>query len=196
MRKLEKVCVYCASSQQANSEYAQAAFQLGEIFAQNEITVVNGGGAVGLMGALADGAIAAGGKVVGIIPQFMVDLEWAHPNISELIIVETMHERKEQMIQGVDAVVALPGGSGTFEELFEAITWKRLGLYVNPIILLNTKNYFEPCLNLLSNCVKEKFMDERHRDIWAVAETPNEVIPAILKAPAWSVHARQFAALH
>lgn len=192
---LEKVCVYCASSKQSNPVYRDAARKLGEILAANSITTVYGGGAVGSMGALADGAISKGGRVVGIIPRFMVEMEWANNQISELIIVKNMAERKKKMIDGVDAVIALPGGTGTLEELIEAITWKRLGLYLNPIILMNTLGFFDPCVELLNKCVFEKFMDEKHKNMWSVVNEPDNVLSAIHSAPEWFKDARHFAAV-
>jgi uncharacterized protein (TIGR00730 family) len=122
-----KVCVYCASSTEAHPDYYAAASRLGAILAGQGITIVYGGGSVGAMGALADGALEAGGKLIGILPRFMDDLEWGHKSLTELRIADDIHQRKRWMIEDVDAVVALPGGCGTFEELLEAITWKRLG---------------------------------------------------------------------
>ena len=193
--KVKKVCVYCASSRQANPVYRQAAKRLGKILAKNFITIVYGGGAVGSMGALADEAISFGGKVVGIIPRFMVDLEWANSKISDLIIVKDMAERKKKMIEGVDAVVALPGGTGTLEELFEAITWKRLGFYLNPIVLVNTLGFYDPCIELLGKCVSEQFMGQKHKNMWTYVNEPEDVLPAILSAPEWYEDARHFAAI-
>jgi hypothetical protein len=147
------------------------------------------------MGQLADAALAAGGKVVGVLPRFMYDLEWGHRGLTELRLVEDLHERKRLMIQEVDAVIALPGGSGTLEELFEAITWKRLGLYLNPIVLVNIRGFFNPCVELLSRCIEERFMDERHGTMWTLVERPEDVIEAIKTAPGWDSSARSFAAL-
>ena len=143
-RPLRQVCVYCASSTQADPQYAEDARRLGAILAQSEVTVIYGGGSVGSMGALADGALAQGGRVIGVLPRFMYDLEWGHSALTELRIVNDLHERKRIMISEGDAVVALPGGTGTFEELLEALTWKRLGLYCRPIVVLNTRGYFDP----------------------------------------------------
>ena len=193
--KIQKVCVYCASSKQAHLQYYQSATELGVLLAQNGIEIIYGGGAVGSMGALADGALSANGKVTGIIPKFMVELEWSHPSISDLVIVETLHERKQRMIEGADAVIALPGGTGTLEELFEAITWKRLGLYFNPIIILNTRGYFDPLIDLLERSVTEKFLDNRHLRMWTVVDEPSQVLEAITTASAWDKNARGFAAL-
>lgn len=193
--KISKICVYCASSRQCDPVYYQSAHQLGKILAKESITTVYGGGAVGLMGHLANGVLAEGGEVVGVIPKFMFDLEWGHPDISQLKIVEDMNIRKNMMLKRTDAAIALPGGSGTFEELFETITKKRLGFYTKPIILLNMKGFFDPCIQMLNLMVDERFMDERHRLMWTVVSEPDQVLPAIRTAPKWSEDARSFAAI-
>ncbi len=145
------------------------------------------------MGAIAEGALAQGGRVIGVIPQFMDELEWAHRGLTELILVRDMHERKRLMIAEVDAVVALPGGCGTFEELVEAIAWKRLGLYNGPIVIVNTNDYYRPLIEMLEKAVHERFMDERHRAIWSVVKDPEQVLDAIRTAPPWSNDNRLFA---
>jgi uncharacterized protein (TIGR00730 family) len=145
------------------------------------------------MGALADAALAAGGRLVGILPRFMDDLEWGHKSLTELRLADDMHQRKRWMIEDVDAVVALPGGSGTFEELLEAITWKRLGLYVNPIVIVNVRGFYDPLRDLLERAIAERFMDPRHREMWTFVEGPEAVLDAIRAAPAWSSEARAFA---
>ncbi len=190
---IRRVCVYCASSDQVDPAYHAAARRLGELLAEADIELVYGGGARGSMGALANGALARGGRVTGIIPKFMDDLEWGHREISELQVVEDMHERKHRMLVNSDAVVALPGGCGTYEELFEAITFKRLALFLGPIVLLNQNGYYEPCLKLLNQCIEQRFMNPRHDQMWSVVETPEQVIPAIEVAPTWSEEARSFA---
>jgi uncharacterized protein (TIGR00730 family) len=192
---VQKVCVYCASSRQCDGAYHEAAHELGRQMALNGVTVVYGGGLVGSMGALANGALAQGGKVIGILPQFMHELEWGHTSLTELRIVNDIHERKRQMISEVDAVIALPGGCGTLEELFEAITWKRLGLFTGPIILVNTMDFFKPCIELLQRCIENRFMDPRHAQMWSVVEQPGQVLDAIRNAPTWHAENRNFAGL-
>ena len=145
------------------------------------------------MGALADAALEAGGRLVGILPKFMNDLEWGHKSLTELRLVDDMHHRKRMMIEESDAVVALPGGSGTFEELLEAITWKRLGLYVGPVVIVNVRGFYDPLRDLLEKAVAERFMDERHRQMWSFVDMPEEVLAAIRAAPEWSAEARAFA---
>ncbi len=156
---IKRVCVYCASSRQCDPAYHDAAARLGRELARNNVTLVYGGGSVGSMGHLADAALAEGGRVVGVLPRFMYDLDWGHRGLSELLIVNDLHERKRLMIDEVDAVVALPGGCGTLEELFEAITWKRLGLFTGPIVLLNTLGFYTLCVEFLESCIERRFMD-------------------------------------
>jgi uncharacterized protein (TIGR00730 family) len=189
------VCVYCASSRISHPDYRDAAYRLGTVLATKGFSIVYGGGAVGSMGALADGALSQGGRVIGILPRFMGELEWGHPSLSELQIVEDMRTRKHLMLTRSQAAVALPGGSGTLEELLEAITLKRLGLYLNPIVLVNTRGFFDPVLMQLTNAVAERFMDERHLRMWEVVSSPDEVPDALMRAPEWTEEARKFAAL-
>jgi len=189
------VCVYCASSRSAHPEYRDAARRLGATLATAGFGIVYGGGGAGSMGALADGALSKGGRVVGILPRFMADLEWGHRGLTELQVVEDMRTRKHLMLAHSHAAIALPGGSGTLEELMEAITLKRLGLYLNPIVLVNTRRFFAPLLDLLSRAIEERFMDERHSSMWQVVSQPEQVPEALEAAPAWSAAARSFAAV-
>ena len=194
-RLARAVCVYCASSSQCDAEYHAAARRLGALLAADGRTVVYGGSRIGSMGALADGALAQGGRVVGVLPRFLKDLEVSHEGITELHVVEDMRARKHQMLSRSEAVVALPGGCGTFEELLEAITLKRLGVFLGPIVLVNTRDYFAPLLAMLAAAVRERFMDERHLAMWQVVTAPDEVVAALASAPPWSADARQFATL-
>ena len=189
------VCVYCASSRSSHADYRDAAYRLGVILAQRGFRIIYGGGAVGSMGALADGALSEGGHVVGILPRFMADLEWGHKGLSELQLVEDMRTRKHLMLSRSQAVIALPGGSGTLEELFEALTLKRLGLYLNPILLINSRGYYDPLIEQLSRAVAERFMDERHLSMWQVVAAPEDVPYALSQAPGWAAEARGFAAI-
>jgi hypothetical protein len=179
----------------SHPDYRSAARRLGEVLAEQGVQIVYGGGAVGSMGALADGALGKGGRVVGILPRFMADLEWGHKGLSDLQLVEDLRARKHMMLAMSQAAIALPGGSGTLEELLEAITLKRLGLYLNPIVLVNTRGFFTPLLELLARAVEERFMDPRHLLMWQVVATPDEVPDALATAPAWSAEARSFAAV-
>lgn len=189
------MCVYCASSRSAHADYRDAAHRLGTVLALNGFSIVYGGGAVGSMGALADGALAHGGRVIGVLPRFMEELEWGHKGLSDLQLVEDMRTRKHLMLTLSQAAVALPGGCGTLEELLEAITLKRLGLYLNPIVLVNTRGFFDPLLAQLTRAVEERFMDERHLQMWTVVSAPEEVPEALRCAPQWTAEARKFAAV-
>jgi uncharacterized protein (TIGR00730 family) len=194
-REIKKVCVYCASSTQADESYLSAAQRLGEVMAAHSITIVYGGGGVGSMGRLADGALAAGGNIVGVIPRFMKQLEWFHSGVQEFVEVDDLHDRKRRLLEGVDAVVALPGGSGTLDELLEAISLKRLGSFTGPIVMVNTGGFFDPLLEMLERCIEQRFMHPRHRDMWQVVDEPEEVIAAFDVAPPWSTDAIDFAAV-
>lgn len=194
--RLERaVCVYCASSGQSPTAYAAAARRLGELLAEAGRTVIYGGSRVGSMGALADGALARGGQVVGVMPRFLQALELAHDGLSELQVVEDMRSRKHLMLARSTAVVALPGGSGTLEELLEAVTLKRLGIYLGPIIICNVRNYYAPLLAQFAAAVTERFMDERHASMWQVVADVEEVLSALESAPPWPASALEFANL-
>jgi uncharacterized protein (TIGR00730 family) len=188
-----RICVYCASSEHCERVYHDAAAALGRILAEDGSTIVYGGGAVGLMGSLANGALAAGGDVVGIIPRFMTEIEWQHPGLASLEIVEDMRERKHRLLTGSDAVVALPGGCGTLEELFEALTLKRLGLYFNPIVLVNTNDYYAPLQAFMRRMIEQRFMNPQHLEMWKLVATPDDVLPAIRSMPKWREDARNYA---
>ena len=188
-----RICVYAASSQQCDEAYREAAFQLGALLAGAGCRVVYGGGSVGSMGAVANGALSAGGEVIGIIPRFMADLEWGHAGLTRLELVEDMRERKHRLLTDSDAVVALPGGCGTLEELFEAITLKRLGLYFNPIVLLNTRDFYTPLQAFMNQVIGERFMNAEHAAMWSLVNTPDQVLPEIGKTPKWDENARDYA---
>jgi len=176
-----KICVYCASSAEIDKVYLQAAAHLGQLLAKNNITCLNGAGNQGLMGALNDSILRHGGKAHGIIPQFMVDNDWCHNRLSETTVTNTMHERKALMAREADAVIALPGGFGTLEELAEIITWRQLGLYKNPIIILNINGYYNSLLAFFEKMIDEKFMPAAYNNTWQVAETVEEAIDIIYK---------------
>lgn len=195
MNKIFSVCVYSASSTKINPAYFEAAEELGRLLAQHHLRLVNGAGKMGLMAAVADAVLAEGGEVTGIIPQFMVDQGWHHTGLTELITVDSMHVRKKMMADKSDAVIALPGGCGTLEEVMEVITWKQLGLYLNPIVLLNINGYFNPLLDMLTRAVEENFMRVQHGSIWQVAKTPQEAIDLIYSTPLWDISVRKFAAI-
>lgn len=188
-----KLCVYCASSAQIDRVYFDATATLARIFVKEKVEVVFGGGAVGLMGQLADTMIAEGGTIKGIMPKFMNEVEWAHKQLTDIEFTETMHERKAKFLEGIDGLVALAGSTGTLEELLEAITLKRLGLFTKPIVILNTNGYYDHLKLMLEKCVSEHFMNERHLLMWNFVNAPEEVMAAIHNATPWNKDAIHFA---
>jgi uncharacterized protein (TIGR00730 family) len=173
---MSSLCVFCGSSPGARPEYADAALELAEEMAARGIGLVYGAGCVGLMGVLADAMLSAGGQVVGVIPQALVDREVAHEGLTELEIVDSMHERKRRMAERSDAFVALPGGIGTLEELFEVFTWAQLGIHAKPCGLLDVAGYYRPLREMLDRMVSERFLRPQHRELLVVAETPAELL--------------------
>ena len=162
MNQIHSVCVYSASSTKIASVYFEAAEKLGSLLAKQHIRLINGAGSIGLMRSVADAVLENGGEVTGVIPHFMVEQNWHHTGLTELIEVTSMHERKQKMANLSDGIIALPGGCGTLEELLEIITWKQLGLYLNPIIILNVNGFFDPLLEMLERAIEENFMRRQH----------------------------------
>lgn len=195
MNQINSVCVYSASSTQIDTVYFEAAESLGRLLGKQQIRLINGAGAIGLMRAVADAALAAGGAVTGVIPHFMVEQGWHHTGLTELIEVESMHERKQKMADLSNGVIALPGGCGTLEELLEVITWKQLGLYLYPVVILNTNGLFDPLLEMLERAIDQSFMRRQHGDIWKVAKTPEEAVELLYNTSLWDVSIRKFAAI-
>ena len=195
MNKINSVCVYSASSTKIDPVYFDAAHDLGTLLGRQHIRLINGAGNMGLMSAVSDAVLAAGGEVTGVIPRFMVEQKWHHTGLTKLVEVENMHERKKLMADLSDAVIALPGGCGTLEELLEIITWKQLGLYLNPIVILNIKGYFDSLLAMLQRAVEENFMRAQHGAIWHVAETAQEAVELVPTIPLWDASIRKFAAI-
>ena len=176
------VCVFCASSADIDPRYLEAARELGSLLASEGWRCVNGGGAVGLMGAVTDGTLDAGGEVTGVIPMFMVDNGWCYDRPEDVVITADMHQRKQMMSEMADAVIAMPGGVGTLEELLETLTWRQLGLVKVPVIILNTLGYYDSLLAMLEHAISEGFMKPSHAQLWQVAATPSEAI-ALLGNP-------------
>lgn len=174
--RLHSICVFCGSSVGSRPEYAAAAADLGQMLAGQGVRVVYGAGNVGLMGVLADAALAAGGQVVGVIPQMMVDRELAHRGLTELRIVGSMHERKALMAELSDAFLALPGGLGTFEELGEVLTWAQLGIHQKPCGCLNVCGYFDGLTRMLDHAVGEGFLGTKQRRLLISASDPAELL--------------------
>jgi len=187
------VCVYCASSNHCPDVFLDEAFAVGQALAAAGKVVRYGGGDGGLMGRVADGALAMGGRVVGVLPRFMQEREWAHTALTELHLVDTMHERKALMLDGADACVALPGGVGTFDELFEVLSWKKLGIWTGALAFLNTEGFWDPAIALLERAVEARFLQERHRDLWIVVERADQLVAALESAPPWDSDAIDFA---
>ena len=195
MNQIHSVCVYSASSTKINPVYFKAAEELGSLLAEHHIRLINGAGSIGLMCAVADAVLKNGGEVTGVIPRFMVEQNWHHTGLTELIEVESMHERKQKMANLSDGIVALPGGCGTLEELLEIITWKQLGLYLNPIVILNVNGFFDPLLEMLGKAIDENFMRQQHGDIWKVVQTPEEALRLLYETSVWDISIRKFAAI-
>ncbi|MBQ1746628.1 MAG: TIGR00730 family Rossman fold protein [Muribaculaceae bacterium] len=170
------VCVFCASSANIDERYLADARELGNLLAQGGWRCVNGGGAVGLMGAVTDGTLDAGGEVTGVIPKFMVDNGWCYDRLKDVVVTADMHQRKQMMSNMADAVIALPGGVGTLEELLETLTWRQLGLVKVPIIILNTLGYYDLLLAMLRHAIDEGFMKPSHGQLWQVAATPADAV--------------------
>lgn len=183
-RAKRRVCVFCASTDGVGGEFRQAAAAMGRALAGNGWGLVYGGGHVGLMGALADAVIAAGGETIGVIPRALEEREVAHRHLTKLYVVETMHERKQMMADYADAFVALPGGYGTLDEFFEVLTWSQLGIHAKPCVLVDFHGYFRQLLAFLDTAVKHGFLKQENRHLIRLANMPEEVVPLLEKL--WS----------
>ncbi len=177
------LCVFCGARFGADPAYRDLAGRLGRLLAESGVTLVYGGGGVGLMGVVANAALAVPGQVVGIIPRFLLDREAGHPNLTETVVVETMHERKLQMFERSDGFVVLPGGLGTLEEFFEVLSWRTMGLHDKPIIILDHNGYWDPLVALLNRVVDGSFADRRYLDHIAVVTKLEELLPTIARMP-------------
>ena len=187
------ICVFASSSSRIDNEYAVVATSLGTLLAQAGIDVVYGGGGIGLMGKLADAVLEHGGRITGVIPEFMKEEGWDHRKVSDMIITSDMGERKKQMFALGDAVVALPGGVGTLEELTEAMTLKQLGLYRGPIIILNTMNFYKSFIEFLEHMVSGNFLRYEHKGMWEIAQTAEDVLILLNKKDGWHQDPRSIA---
>jgi hypothetical protein len=173
---IRNVAVFCASSDGAHPAYRAAAVELGRALAEHNVGVVYGGAKVGLMLAVAEAALAGGGRVVGVIPNLLVDLEVAHHGLTELHVTDTMHTRKALIGERSDAFIALPGGFGTLDELFEVLTWQTLNIHAKPVLLLNTNGFYDKLLEFLDHCVQQGMLSQKKRDIVLVADTADEAL--------------------
>ena len=178
------VCVYCGSRRGARPSYVAAAQELGSYLAAAGIRLVYGGGAVGLMGVVAEAVLDHGGRVTGIIPRFLEDAEVGKRDVTDLIQTDTMHERKARMAELSDGFIVLPGGLGTLDETFEILTWKQLRLHAKPIVLINTDGYWDLFVHLIERQVEEGFVDRAYLGLFRVVETVAEVIPALMETAA------------
>ena len=176
MSDLRRVCVFCASSPGARPEYAAAATAVGQLLAAEGIGLVYGGGAVGLMGVVADAALGAGGEVIGVIPEDLFAREVGHGGVTDLRVVGSMHERKQLMFDLSDGFIALPGGLGTLEETFEVLTWAQLGMHAKPIAVLDTAGYYRPLLGFLDRAVDERLVTAAHRGMLLEGDEPKELL--------------------
>jgi uncharacterized protein (TIGR00730 family) len=175
-RQLRRMCVFCGSNSGTRPAYRAQAEAFGRLLADERIELVYGGGSVGLMGALADAVQAAGGSVIGVIPEALVAAEVAHRGLTDLRVVPSMHERKQLMADLADAFVALPGGFGTFEELLEIITWAQLGIHTKPIGVLNVSSFYDPLLDLIERAVAEGFIAKQHTRLVYVDDDPTRLL--------------------
>ena len=192
---IKTVSIYGASSSKIDPIYAEEAYKVGTLLAQEGIAIINGAGNMGLMRASSDGCLEAGGKAIGIIPTFMVEEGWCYQEMTEIIETPDMHIRQQKMGEMGDAAIVLPGGCGSLAELTELITWKQLGIYLKPIIILNTKNYYDAFLNQLERAIEDNFMRKEHARIWRVAQTAEEAVQLALSTPLWDTNVRRFAAI-
>jgi len=183
MAEMKSISVYCASSTQISDQYFEAAYQLGVLMAQNQLRLIYGGGERGLMGAVAKGILESGGEAFGVIPHFMVEAGWHHRDLTRLIEVEDMSSRKKLMEEISDGCIALPGGAGTFDELMEVISLKKLGLYLKPVAILNTAGFYDSLKLLLQHSIDEHFMHPGNAELWNFVDTPQEAINHIIKTP-------------
>ena len=188
MAKIRSLCVYCGASARVAQVHRDAAAELGRLLAKAGIRLVFGGGRVGLMGVIADATLQAGGEVVGIIPDHLVRLEVGHASATELIVVRTMHERKQKMADLSDGFAVLPGGLGTLDETFEIVTWKQLRLHDKPIVLVDVAGYWKPLAGMVEHMIKEGFVQPAHRRLFGVVDKVEDVIPTLeaMPAPAFS----------
>ena len=193
LNDIKSVAIYCASSTKIKPVYYEVAAQLGRQLAERGITQVNGAGNMGLMRAASDAGLEAGGKVIGVIPTFMVEQNWHHTELTKIIETPDMESRKQTINDMTDAAIVLPGGCGTLDELFEIITLKQLGVYLKPIIILNVDGYYDYLLKHLERSMEENFMRNEHRDIWRVATTAEDAIDMVFTTPLIDESVRRFA---
>ena len=183
MTEVRSLCVLCGSREGNDPAYREAALRLGQLMAERGVRLVYGGGSIGLMGVIADAVIAAGGEVVGVIPDFLIRYEVGHRRLTDLVVTDSMHDRKRRMFEMADAFVILPGGLGTLDETFEIVTWKQLRLHDSPIIVLDVNGYWSPLLDLIDAIIAAGFAHPEITELITVVETPEQVLQALECAP-------------
>lgn len=183
MKKINTLCVYCGSSENVDRKYRAAAERLGALMAKHGVRLVFGGGGVGLMGSVADAVLAGGGEAIGIMPDFLLDIEVGHRGVKQMITVDSMHARKQKMFDMADAFVILPGGFGTLDETLEILTWKQLRRHDKPILIVNVDGYWNPFLNLLDAIIEKGFARQKDTDLYTVVCTVEEILPALATVP-------------
>ena len=184
---MKRITVFCGSSLGTKAEYQSQATLLGQTLAKNNIGLVYGGARIGLMGAVADGALSEGGEVIGVIPEFLQTKEVGHDRLTELIVVDSMHERKTKMHELCDGIIALPGGFGTLEELFEILTWAQLGLHKKPIALLNTNGFYDPLIAMIQTMVDHQFLKEINQQMLLINDSIDELLSDMMNYQAPTV---------
>ena len=188
MKNVSALCVYCGSSGNGDQTYLEAAEQTGALLAEEKIRLIFGGGGIGLMGAVADAALAGDGEVIGVMPKFLEDIEVAHERITELIVVDSMHARKQKMFDLSDAFLVLPGGYGTLDEMIEIITWKQLRRHDKPVLLVNVADYWDPFQTLVDSIIKKGFARPKDFELFTIISSVEEILPALALAPEPKLH--------
>ena len=196
MKDIKSVCVFCASSPNTNRVYLDAAFRLGQLLADRGIRVITGGGSMGLMARVEDGVLDHGGHATAVIPKFMIEAGWLHQGLDDVISTETMQERKDIMFRSSDAIITLPGGCGTLDELTEVLTMKQLGLLSCPVVILNTNDYFSLFLRHLQKQADEGFMMQVFTQMWSVACSPEEAVARLYEIPEWDTSVGKLPSRH
>ncbi|MFO7939429.1 MAG: TIGR00730 family Rossman fold protein [Bacteroidales bacterium] len=192
---IHTVTIYCASSHKVDKKYFTLAKEVAEVLCNHQVAIRYGGGAVGLMGQVADTTLEKNGQITGIIPEFMIGVEWNHPQVEDMIIVADMAERKRLLMQNTDAIIVLPGGTGTLEEVTEVLTLKRLGKFTKPIVFMNLDEFYTPLLKFFDTLIDEKFLRPEHRAMWTECSHANRLMETLHNAPKWDGNAITFAAV-
>ena len=190
-----RITIFCASSPSIDEKYFIAAKELATILVSAKHSIIYGGGDTGLMGAIADTVLEMGGKITGVIPDFMKEVEWMHKGVEDMIVVDSMAERKKLLIEKSDAIVVLAGGTGTLEELMDVVSLKKLGKYPNPIVILNSYGFYDLLQDFMVKMVDEKFMNPKHLDVWEMVNSPSEVLESIKNQERWGEDVINFASV-